>query len=415
MPPLDPNNTYIQPPSEIQNFEFIRTLGYDEDPEINLIVISKMVATRLHQPWRAILSVLNRCITGKDSSWDTVRLPILEILWGIVHSANLDFASLIWDEFEWQIVKRSSIPSKMSKLLYTCFTKLIIEYLLSLNKSIPRRSNSKLHSSHDDHLITKLLNTTNGDYKFGMEVPDAMISDAITKRAGYKYYMAKKVESEKAKIIDKPEEQHVSSNKYGRGKVEDPAVHLLLDLRKGLKASRLESLRQKKQPVTGKGSSAAHNKYYSSSDTASDSTLYSSSSNESKESTKETNDAGKSDMNLPDDNPHRDNDDARSHRRMIRMAKGTVNNGVELEYHVSQLKASVISEAQWNNNKGDVSEPRSFERHMSKSTKLHPCFYNNDYTYLVDLRTKKKYTTSIAKHYAARYYKEGIEDRIPER
>ncbi|GJW10584.1 hypothetical protein Tco_1576411 [Tanacetum coccineum] len=52
---------------------------------------------------------------------------------------------------------------------------------------------------------------------------------------------------------------------------------------------------------------------------------------------------------------------------------------------------------------------------MSKSTKPHPCNYKNDYTYLVDLSTKEKYTTSITKHYAAGYYKEGIEDRIPER
>ncbi|GJW65000.1 hypothetical protein Tco_0116884 [Tanacetum coccineum] len=52
---------------------------------------------------------------------------------------------------------------------------------------------------------------------------------------------------------------------------------------------------------------------------------------------------------------------------------------------------------------------------MLKSTEPHPCFYNNDYTYLVDLNTKEKYTTSITKHYAARYYKEGIKDRIPKR
>ncbi|GJY70087.1 hypothetical protein Tco_0473069 [Tanacetum coccineum] len=50
MPPPDPNNTYIQPPSEIQILEFFKTLGYDEDPETKLIAISKMVATRLHQP-----------------------------------------------------------------------------------------------------------------------------------------------------------------------------------------------------------------------------------------------------------------------------------------------------------------------------------------------------------------------------
>ncbi|GJX74022.1 hypothetical protein Tco_0312617 [Tanacetum coccineum] len=42
-------------------------------------------------------------------------------------------------------------------------------------------------------------------------------------------------------------------------------------------------------------------------------------------------------------------------------------------------------------------------------------YHNNDYTYLVDLSTEEKYSTSITKHYAARYYKEGIEDRIPER
>ncbi|GKF03288.1 hypothetical protein Tco_0030211 [Tanacetum coccineum] len=106
----------------------------------------------------------------------------------------------------------------MSKLLYTCFTKLIIDYLLSLNKSIPRISESKLHISQDDHPITKLLSTTNGKYKFGMKVPDAMISDAIKKKAGYKYYMAKKVKSKKAKIVDKPKEQHVSPIKSGRGK-----------------------------------------------------------------------------------------------------------------------------------------------------------------------------------------------------
>ncbi|GJV19077.1 hypothetical protein Tco_1368097 [Tanacetum coccineum] len=69
------------------------------------------------------------------------------------------------------------------------------------------------------------------------------------------------------------------------------------------------------------------------------------------------------------------------------------NNDVELEYHVSQLKEAVLSEAQWKSDEGDVSKPRSFERHI----------------------TEEKYTTSITKHHDARYYKEGIEDRIPER
>ncbi|GKB56002.1 hypothetical protein Tco_0912188 [Tanacetum coccineum] len=194
MPPPDPNNTYTKPPSENQILRFIKTLGYDEDPKTKMIAISKMVATRLHQSWRAILSVLKRSLTRKDSSWDIVRLPIL----------------------------------------------------------------------HD---------TLGGDYKFGMEIPDRMISDAIKKLAGYKFYMAKKVESENAKTVDEPEEQHVSAVKSGKQDlrlslkkqlqrqteeaianmynewgqklkspaVDDPAVQSLLDLRKGSKANTLEN------------------------------------------------------------------------------------------------------------------------------------------------------------------------------
>nr|GEY57508.1 hypothetical protein [Tanacetum cinerariifolium] len=195
----------------------------------------------------------------------------------------------------------------MSKLLCTRFTKLIINHFLSTNKSIPRRSSSKLHSSQDDQPITKFSNTVKSDYKFGIEIPDTMISDAIKKLAGYKFYIAKKVESENAKIIDEPEEQHVSPVKSGRGKgficyvavtyaewgqklkgliVDDPAVQSLLDLRKGSKASRLESLKQKKQAVVGEGL------------------------NKTEESESETDDVDDSDMDLSNDNPHEDDDAA---------------------------------------------------------------------------------------------------------
>ncbi|GKA34957.1 hypothetical protein Tco_0721386, partial [Tanacetum coccineum] len=59
------------------------------------------------------------------------------------------------------------------------------------------------------------------------------------------------------------------------------------------------------------------------------------------------------------------------------------NNDVKLEYHVSQFKAAVLLEARWDSDMKEI--------------------------------TEEKYTTFITKHYAARYYKEGIEDRIPER
>nr|GFA43986.1 hypothetical protein [Tanacetum cinerariifolium] len=399
MPPPDPNNTYIKTPSEFHILEFIKTFGYDEDHETKMIVFSKMVATRLHQPWRAILSVRNRYLMGKDSRWDT-------------------------DNFEWKIVKRSSKASKMSKLLYTRFTKLIIDYIHSHNKSSPRRSDSKLHCLQDDQPITKLLSITNAEYKFGMEVPDAIISDAIKKKLWYTYYMAKKVESKKAKIVDEPEEQHVSLVKSGRRKgficYGDQVANVSNILKKDVVPRKARSPTIAEETVEGSN---------------------------------ETDYADKSDMDLFDDNPNGDDDAARcsslgcsfkfsyfpltdfmSHLVYIdaqttlvvhnpegnpelacyisgasEVALGThdenhilgpstvakENKFKELiqknELTIADLEVAELKRIK-NIDEGDVSKPISFERYMSKSTKPHLCFYNNDYTYLVDLITKEKYT-----------------------
>ncbi|GKD02887.1 hypothetical protein Tco_1177861 [Tanacetum coccineum] len=106
--------------------------------------------------------------------------------------------------------------------------------------------------------------------------------------------------------------------------------------------------------------------------------------------------------------------------------KQQYENDVELEYHVDQLKAIVLTEAEWNVGECDMSKPRSFERHMSKSIKPHPSFYNNDFYYLTDgvKRTmiqnivedlqlgveSYQRTLNITK---PKLYFEGIEDRIP--
>ncbi|GKD76850.1 hypothetical protein Tco_1339471 [Tanacetum coccineum] len=249
-----------------------------------------MVATRLYQPWRSILSVLNRSLKRKDLSSDTLRLLILQILWGIVHSANLDIASLIYDEFEWQSVERSSRPSNMSKLLYTRFTKLIINHFLSNNTSIPRRSSSKLHSSQDDQPITKLSNAVKGDYKFGMEIPDIMIKEQHVspvksgRGKGFMCYVdqvvnvpnkpKKDVVLRKTRSLTIAEETIVVGQKLKGPAVDDPAVQSLLDLQKGSKARKLESLNLDKI----------------------------------EESENEIDDANESDMDLSDDNPDRDDD-----------------------------------------------------------------------------------------------------------
>ncbi|GKC59012.1 hypothetical protein Tco_1086610 [Tanacetum coccineum] len=76
----------------------------------------------------------------------------------------------------------------------------------------------------------------------------------------------------------------------------------------------------------------------------------------------------------------------------LQMLKRQYKNDVELKYH-----------------------PRSFDKLMSKSTKPHNWFYNRDYYYLVNLSTEEKYSSSLTKHYVARYHIEGIEDMIQDK
>nr|GEY05585.1 hypothetical protein [Tanacetum cinerariifolium] len=331
-----------------------------------------------------------------------------------------------------------------------------------INEAI-KKSKSELNSTQDDQPITKLSNIVKGDYKFGMEIPDIMINEAIKKLPGYNYYIAKKKESAKDKIIDEPKEQRVSPFKSGRGKgfmvmvikqsqltidsqiddavvdtyveweqklkgyvVEDLAVQSLLDLQKGSKASILESLKQIKQGVAGEGS---------------------------KESDNKTDDADDFDMDLSDDNPNDCGDDA---ARLGESKKKRRKDVGEPSSRSSRQKKSLVVHAQvdtpaiqpldqedenvrnhpnpeWFPKKSGLANAKRSttrfdlllksnigknENHiLGPSTvaiakKLKELIQKDELT-IADL--EEKYTTSITKHYAARYYLQGIEDMIPGR
>ncbi|GJY00247.1 hypothetical protein Tco_0357265 [Tanacetum coccineum] len=57
-PQPDSKKPYTKPPTENQILGFIKTLGYDEDPKAKMTYVLTFAATRLRQPWRAILSEL---------------------------------------------------------------------------------------------------------------------------------------------------------------------------------------------------------------------------------------------------------------------------------------------------------------------------------------------------------------------
>ncbi|GKD70586.1 hypothetical protein Tco_1324676 [Tanacetum coccineum] len=75
-----------------------------------------------------------------------------------------------------------------------------------------------MHSEEHDSLLSKMINTVDGEFKFGMEIPYTIINDAIKQLVRYKYYMIKKGQSEEDNDEEESEEQVVSRAGRGRGK-----------------------------------------------------------------------------------------------------------------------------------------------------------------------------------------------------
>ncbi|GJZ30684.1 hypothetical protein Tco_0575731 [Tanacetum coccineum] len=205
--PVNPAHPFELPPSGDTVIDFVNELGYPEPVEI----VSSIRTNYVYQPWRAILSLLNQCLTGKTSGSDKPRHPVLQMLWGIVTQTNVDHAELIWEEFTQGIQTffshkashKASLKNpkkKVTPLLipYGRFSKVIIYYLAS-NNNIHRRPDSAVHHTGDDYILGNLKFVPKGESVevFGMAIPDPLITEAIQQSSYYPKYLKMVAENTK--------------------------------------------------------------------------------------------------------------------------------------------------------------------------------------------------------------------------
>ncbi|GJR93817.1 hypothetical protein Tco_0265991 [Tanacetum coccineum] len=142
---------------------------------------------------RAILSMINMCLTGKIAGFDRPRHPVLQIIWGITHHSNIDYAEWIWEEFVQSIqtflTDRKNLATEARRKKKTLhllipnvrFTKLIINHLRTKHNIHPRTS-SPLYYSHEESVLNTLRFVgKDGREVFDMPIPDALLTDEITK------------------------------------------------------------------------------------------------------------------------------------------------------------------------------------------------------------------------------------------
>nr|GFA78296.1 hypothetical protein [Tanacetum cinerariifolium] len=71
--PIDQAHQFVSPSSGDAIMDFVNELGYKEA----IHFVSRMAVNNLYQPWRAILSMIKQCLTGKNSGFDRPRYPVL--------------------------------------------------------------------------------------------------------------------------------------------------------------------------------------------------------------------------------------------------------------------------------------------------------------------------------------------------
>nr|GFA65601.1 hypothetical protein [Tanacetum cinerariifolium] len=71
-------------------------------------------------------------------SAQSLRLSQAQILWGLYHRSNVDYAYLIWEDFVYQVEHKNQ--KKSNEMYYPRFTKVIIDYFMTRKPSIPRQN-----------------------------------------------------------------------------------------------------------------------------------------------------------------------------------------------------------------------------------------------------------------------------------
>nr|GFC42945.1 hypothetical protein [Tanacetum cinerariifolium] len=134
---------------------------------------------KLYQPWRSFASVINMCLTGKSSGVDSFRLSQAQMLWGLYHRINIDFAYLIWEDFVYQVEHKSQ--KRSNEMNYPRFTKVIIDYFMTRKPSISRRNRIHWHYVRDDALFStiKVVSRHQATHQYGVILPIELTTNEI--------------------------------------------------------------------------------------------------------------------------------------------------------------------------------------------------------------------------------------------
>nr|GEV07774.1 retrovirus-related Pol polyprotein from transposon TNT 1-94 [Tanacetum cinerariifolium] len=142
--------SFDEPPFEEEILAFIRFLRHSAA----IRTLTDVNINMLYQPWRSFAAIINKCLTGKSSGYDSLRLSQSQILWSLYHKRNIDYPYMMWEDFVYQVNHKNH--QKSNEMYYPRFAKVIIHHFMSKNPSIPKRNKMNWHYVRDDHMFSTI-------------------------------------------------------------------------------------------------------------------------------------------------------------------------------------------------------------------------------------------------------------------
>ncbi|GJV18584.1 retrovirus-related pol polyprotein from transposon TNT 1-94 [Tanacetum coccineum] len=150
-----------------------------------------MYVDHMHQLWRTLAAIINKCLSGKTASNDRPRISRIDILWGMFYKENVDYPELIWEDFAFQIDHRMEKQRRHENMPYPRFTKFLINHFLSQHKSLANLKHLHINTIKDDGVVNRLKFVRIGEdfQEYGLPIPKIMLTEKIKQSEFYQMFI----------------------------------------------------------------------------------------------------------------------------------------------------------------------------------------------------------------------------------
>nr|GEX05737.1 hypothetical protein [Tanacetum cinerariifolium] len=182
-------------PSDIQSKEATLQVVYDvlrNSPLFRAFQVTADVPEIYMQEFWATAKLHHTSIRFKiDTKKSVLNLEAFkEMLHGLYHRINIDFAYLIWEDFVYRVEHKSQ--KRSNEMNYPRFTKVIIDYFMTRKPSISRRNRIHWHYVRDDALFStiKVVSRHHATQQYGAILPIELTTNEIRNSKAYQEYYA---------------------------------------------------------------------------------------------------------------------------------------------------------------------------------------------------------------------------------